>query len=244
MATEASYVELSKRYGLEPIPESVARLTKLVSRQDADLDEIAKVIKLDKALTLRLLRAANPRAESDADMDIDDVESALMRTGLGCVLLLAMGAPLTVALVKAFQTMLEMKIESVHPNSEERFTGEHVLGTIAFTGRAEGEVSLSLSLEGSKNIASKILGIPPNEIDPVSDVNDAIGEMLNIVTGNLKSNLCDAGLDCKLQPPVVKRVREFVPETISGGGLERMAFRGPQITMFVDVTVNPFAADE
>lgn len=241
MSDDVSYIELAERYGLEPIPESVSRLTKLVSRQDADLDEITKVIKQDKALTQRLLRAANPRALNDADMDIDNVEDALMRTGVGCALLLAMGAPLTVALVKTFQTMLEMKIESVHPNSLSRFPGQHVLGTIGFSGRAEGEVFLSLSLDGSKNIASKILGIPLAEINPVSDVNDAVGEMLNIVTGNLKSNLCDAGLDCKLRPPEVTRVAGFKPTTISGGGLERMAFRGPQLTMFVDVTVNPFA---
>ena len=238
-----NYVELAERYGLEPIPESVSRLTKLVARQEADIDEIAKVIKQDKALTQRLLRAANPRALSDADMDIDNVEEALMRTGVGCALLLAMGAPLTVALAKAFQTMIGMKIESVHPNSLSRFPGEHVLGTIGFAGRAEGEVFLSLSLEGSKNIASKILGIPPAEINPDTDVNDAVGEMLNIVTGNLKSNLCDAGLDCKLRPPVVTRIRGFKVQTVPGGGLERMAFRGPQLTMFVDVTVNPFAED-
>jgi chemotaxis protein CheX len=243
MSEEASYVELAERYGLAAIPESVSRLTKLVARQDADLDEITKVIQQDQALTQRLLRAANPRALSDADMDIDNVENALMRTGVGCVLLLAMGAPLTVALVKAFQTMLDMKIENVHPNSVNRFPGEHVLGTIGFSGRAEGEVFLSLSLEGSKNIASKILGIPPEEINPVTDVNDAVGEMLNIVTGNLKSNLCDAGLDCKLRPPEVTRVTGFKAQTIPGGGLERMAFRSPQLTMFVDVTVNPFAED-
>lgn len=241
MPEEVTYLDLATRYGLEPVPESVARLTKLVARQDADIDEISKVIKQDKALTQRLLRAANPRAQSDADMDIDNVEDALMRTGVGCVLLLAMGAPLTVALAKAFQTMIGMKIESVHPNSVNRFPGEHVLGTIGFSGRAEGEVFLSLSLDGSKRIAAVILGLPEAEVNPIVDVNDAVGEMLNIVTGNLKSNLCDAGLDCKLRPPEVTRVKGFKPPSVPGGGLERMAFRGPQLTMFVDVTVNPFA---
>lgn len=243
MPEDSTYLELAERYGLEPVPESVARLTKLVAQQDADIDEIAKLIEQDKALTQRLLRAANPRALSDEEMDIDNVQDALMRTGVGCVLLLAMGAPLTVALVKAFQTMIGMKLESVHPNSVNRFPGDHILGTIGFSGRAEGEVFLSLSLEGSKTIASVILGIPPAEVDPVTDVNDAVGEMLNIVTGNLKSNLCDAGLDCRLRPPRVNQVRGFKPQTVPGGGLERMAFRGPQLTMFVDVTVNPFADD-
>ena len=243
MSEAASYNELAELYGLEPIPDSVARLTKLVSRQDSDIGEITKVIKTDKALTQRLLRAANPGAKSDAEMDIDNVEDALMRTGVGCALVLAMGAPLTLALSKTFHTMLGIKLESVHPNSVNRFAGEHVLGTIGFSGKAEGEVFLSLSNEGARNIAAQELGLRPEELTQLSDVNDAIGELLNIVTGNLKSNLCDAGLDCKLRPPQVTRVTGFKPRAVDGGSLERMAFRGPALTVFVDVSVNPFNED-
>lgn len=243
MSEPANYNELAELYGLDPIPESVARLTKLVSRQDADIDEITKVIKQDKSLTQRLLRAANPRATNDADMDVDNVEDALMRTGVGCALVLAMGAPLTFALIKTFHTMLGIKLESVHPNSVSRFPGEHVLGTIGFDGNAEGEVFLSLSNDGARNVAAKELGLSPEELTNVGDVNDAIGELLNIVTGNLKSNLCDAGLDCKLRPPQVTRVKGWKAQTVPGGSLERMAFRGPQLTVFVDISVNPFSGD-
>jgi chemotaxis protein CheX len=240
MSEPVNYSELAKRYGLEAIPEAVARLTKLVARQDADLEEITKVIKQDKALTQRLLRAANPRALCDAEMDIDTVEDALMRTGVGCALVLAMSAPLTLALIKTFLTMLGLKLESVHPNSVERFQGEHVLGTIGFSGKAEGEVYLSLSVEGARSIAALQLGLAPQEITADADVNDAVGELLNIVTGNLKSNLCDAGLDCRLRPPAVTRTRGFQAQTVPGGSLERMAFCGPQMLVFVDVSVNPF----
>jgi hypothetical protein len=36
-----------------------------------------------------------------------------MRNGIGCALLLAMGTPLSLALIKTFQTMLSLKLESV-----------------------------------------------------------------------------------------------------------------------------------
>jgi hypothetical protein len=61
------------------------------------------------------------------------------------------------------------------------------------------------------------------------------------VTGNFKSNLCDAGLDCRLQTPQVTKARDFCVETIPGGGLERMAFQAPDIVLFVDVTINPWS---
>jgi chemotaxis protein CheX len=240
MSESANYNELAQRYGLEPIPSSVARLTKLVSRQDADLEEITAIIKQDKALALRLLRAANPGSKSDTELEINSVEDALMRTGISCVLVIAMGAPLTFALIKTFHTMLGIKLESVHPGSINRFSGEHMLGTIRFSGKAEGKVFLSLSNQDARKIAAKEVGLSPEELTS-GDIDDAIGELLNIIAGNLKSNLCDAGLDCALQTPQITHTESFLPQCVPGGSVERMAFQGQQLTLFVDVSVNPFA---
>lgn len=78
------------------------------------------------------------------------------------------------------------------------------------------------------------------EIRTDADINDTVGELLNIVTGNFKSNLCDAGLDCKLAPPKVSRSNNFFVDTVDGGGLERMAFKAGDLVLFVDITVNPW----
>lgn len=233
------FQELAKRYHLEPIPESVARLTDLVTRQEADLEMIGKIISQDAALSTRLIRAANPRAESEEDYGITTVDEALMRIGMGGALLLAMGSPLSLALVKTFGTMLAMQLEVENARTSEPFSGEHVMGIIGFSGKAEGRVYLRLSLEGARLIASRLLGLSAPELAS-ADITDAIGELLNIVTGNFKSNLCDAGLNCTLQTPSVTRTGDFSIRAISGGGSERMAFRSPPLTVYMDVTVNPW----
>lgn len=240
MQEAATYNELAKKYGLAPIPESVMRLTQLVARQDSDMDEIGRVISKDPGLRASLLRAANPRAQIEAEYTIDTVEDALMRTGIGCVLLLAMSSPLSLALIKSFQTMLSLQLESVNPRSVPPLSGDHILGTIGFHGKAEGKVYFRLSPKSAKMVAAKLLGMTPDEIDDAT-TNDTIGEVVNIMTGNFKSNLCDAGLDCRLTTPKVKRTDDLEEQTIPGGGLERMAFRAGEITVFVDVTVNPWA---
>ena len=79
--------ELVKKYDLEPTPMSVAKLGELVSKRDRSIDEIINVISSDIALKSRLLRAANP---SDGHLKIDSVQEAVLRTGVGCVLVLAM----------------------------------------------------------------------------------------------------------------------------------------------------------
>jgi hypothetical protein len=58
--------DLSQRYGLEPVPENVARPTKLVARQQAEFEEIGKLIAKDTALTARFFRYANPSFEAFA----------------------------------------------------------------------------------------------------------------------------------------------------------------------------------
>jgi chemotaxis protein CheX len=239
----AKFQELAKQYRLDPIPESVAQLTDLVARQESDLDMVAKIISKDPALTARLIRAANPRAKSEEDYDITTVDDALMRIGIGCVLLLAMGSPLSLALVKTFQTMLGMKLETVNPRTATPFSSQHVIGTIGFSGKAEGHVYLRLSLEGARHIASRVLGMSLEELTNEADVTDAVGELLNIITGNFKSNLCDAGLDCRLHTPSVTRTEDFSVRSQPGGGSERMAFRSAEMLVYVDVTVNPWGDD-
>ena len=211
-----------------------------MSRQDADLDEIAKVIDKDPVLRKRLLRVANPDAENEIEYTVETVEDALMRNGMGCVLVLAMGTPLALALTKTFQTMLSLKLEMIDPSEAEPLQGEHLLGTIHFSGKVVGQVYLRISLAAARVIAAGILGLNPDELTDPNDITDAAGELLNIMTGNFKSNLCDAGLDCKLQPPKVGLTDDSTTPLEPGGGLERLAFRAGPIQIFIDVTANPW----
>lgn len=236
----ASYQELSRRYGFAPKLESASRLTALVARQDADVDEITKVINKDASLRARLLRVANPQAENESEYTVETVEDALMRNGVGCALVLAMSTPLAQALEKTFQTMLATKLENIDPNSATPLDGQHLLGTIGFSGKVVGHVFLRMSLENGRNIASGILGLKPEELQNNAEVCDVAGELLNIMTGNFKSNLCDAGLDCKLTPPDVKPTDNFSTPSEPGSSIEHMAFRAGNILLYVDVTANPW----
>ncbi len=235
-----NYKELARQYGLEPVSESVAQLTQIVSNQDADLDLVAQIISKDAGLTKRLLRAANPTAKSEADYTIETVDAALMRKGMGAALLLAMGTPLAHALVKTFQMMLGLKLESTDARTAMTLQGEHVLGTIGFSGKAAGVVRLRLSMESARQAVASILGLDAKNVTDAGEINDTVGELLSIITGNFKSNLCDAGLDCRLQAPNVMLTTDFSAHKIPGASLEHMTFRAGSIHVFVDVQVNPW----
>jgi CheY-specific phosphatase CheX len=235
------FKELARRYGIAAAPESVLRLTQLVARQDCCVDEIVRVIEKDPGLSARLLRVANPRAVDESEYTVGTVDAALLRNGIGCALLLAMGTPLSLALIKTFQTMLSLKLESVDTRQLDSLTGPHMRGSIGFAGKVTGHVCLRMSSASAKTIAAGILGLQPEELTDPDEIRDAAAELLNIMTGNFKSNLCDAGLDCKLQPPKVGVTDDYSTPVEPGGGLERLAFRADKIEIFVEVTANPWA---
>jgi len=234
------YKELARRYGISAAPESVSRLTQLVARQDCSVDEIVRVIEKDPALSARLLRVANPRASDESEYTVGTVDEALMRNGIGCALLLAMGTPLSLALTKTFQTMLSLSLECVDVHQLDSLGGEHMRCSIGFAGKVTGHVYLRMSSISAKAIAAGILGLAPEELG-IDEIRDAAGELLNIMTGNFKSNLCDAGLDCKLQPPQVGMTDDLTTPIEPGSGLERLAFRADKIQIFVEVTANPWS---
>lgn len=239
MPSSAPAEDFAKRYGLDAVPESVKRLGQLISRPDATTEEIAKVIGKDKDFTGRLLRAANPKAESEADYTATTVEEALQRTGMGVVLLVAMHDPLMGAVQRTFRTMLGAELKRLMAAALP-FEGEHVLCEIAFTGKATGAAALRLTTPTALQIAARVLGMPATDLDDPATIDDVIGELSNMVVGNFKSNLCDAGLNCKLSPPAITRTSDFKLRSTPGSLAERIGFHAPALELFVDLNVNPW----
>ncbi len=88
-----TYVDVLIReaYDLEPLPQSVARLTALFANDDWSLQDITKTIELDPALTAKLLKLANSSL-SGASQAVTSVETAVVRMGPGMVLSLAIAS--------------------------------------------------------------------------------------------------------------------------------------------------------
>ncbi len=232
---------IARKFGLSAIPEYVQRLGQLVSRETAPREEVAKLICQDKVLMARLLRAANPRATCEDDYVITSVDGALMRSGVGCAVLLAMGDPLMRAVIRTFDVMLAAPLNAVEPGVTVFPAGTHVIAKVSFKGRASGSVCLRLPTKVATFAAAHVLGVTAEEVSGPAEVDDVIGELANMVVGNFKSNLCDAGLDCKLSPPAILRTDDLKLPAIPGGLAERMGFSSKEINLFVDILVDPWS---
>ncbi len=116
-------------------------------------------------------------------------------------------------LVDVFETMLTMKATSVQGDGMPQFS-ERVTGNVAFAGdRINGAVYLHLSAAFATRVAAAMLGMEAGELGDV-EVNDVVGEVTNMLTGGLKSWLCDSGTDCAVSTPAIIRGSSFAIEPV------------------------------
>jgi chemotaxis protein CheX len=72
---------------------------------------------------------------------------------------------------------------------KEAFLDWDISGIIALTGEVKGLISISMKAPTAARVASCLIGKKVNFSD--TDVTDAIGEIVNIIAGNVKKNLED-----------------------------------------------------
>jgi chemotaxis protein CheX len=77
-----------------------------------------------------------------------------------------------------------------------------VTGSVSLTGKVDGVVYTAFSERLAMHVAERILGAGCNG---ESEVTDVVGELTNMITGNLKSQLTDMGYNCQLSIPTVMR---------------------------------------
>jgi len=111
------------------------------------------------------------------------------------------------------------------PPSTPTFASRQVVGTVGFLGDANGLIYLYFDETFASQCTGGMLGMDERELAEAGPdaVNDAIGEITNMVVGSFKNGLCDAGFPCKLTIPSILRGSNFSVEPT--GSAQRHVFR-------------------
>jgi chemotaxis protein CheX len=137
-----------------------------------------------------------------------------------------------------FQTMLSMEIELDNPPDKESInTNGHIVGTVGFAGTVMGTINLFVSRDFGREMTAAMLGMAVGDIGSDEEVNDVIGEVCNMVGGDLKSRLCDAGLTCSLSIPSVTYGNGFRIESKGWARHEQLGFRNRQHSALLEIYV-------
>ena len=144
------------------------------------------------------------------------------------------------SILGVFDTMLSMPVEVINAVNGQRLDGTRLVGSVSFAGDLiMGDLKIQVSDTFALLIAGDLLGMEPEELDGEEDINDVIGELCNMVGGDLKSRLCDSELACQLSIPSITRGAEFSIESVGWSRCERLAFKHQDHLALVDVFIKP-----
>lgn len=96
-----------------------------------------------------------------------------------------------------WQTMLGHDIDSIEPSTDWKSAGDRgMMACIQITGGWEGAVTIECTAKLARDMAEVMFGMQPGEAEE-DQVVDALGELVNVVGGNVKA-LLDGGAQLSL----------------------------------------------
>jgi chemotaxis protein CheX len=137
---------------------------------------------------------------------------------------------------EVFNTMLSLQLVPL-PNQPMPHFGERLTGSVGFGGESvAGAVYLHMSTGLAKHLASAMLGLSPEELSE-NESNDVVGEIANMLTGQLKSCLCDAGVSCAVSTPTIIRGASYEIEHMPEVRRELLLFKCAASVMAVEIHI-------
>lgn len=130
-----------------------------------------------------------------------------------------MGAIMIDAVHDVFETLIFILPEELptQETDESRLAGE-LISSIHIQGDLNGIVSMSCTRKVAEVLTRNMLGIEDDQ-PAEGEVADCAGEIVNIVTGNIKSKALEQGVNFTLSIPTVVYGQEVVlsfPEEVRG----------------------------
>ena len=154
---------------------------------------------------------------------------------MSCIESLDLELFVTTAVEDVFDTMLSMDVSKISPDEVETNGYPQIVGTVSVAGSIMGNVNVHLNNKFAKLITAAMLGMTVEDIDSDEEVHDVIGEVCNMVGGNLKSRLCDAGFVCELSIPSITAGSDFRIESKGWQRHERYGFQNQEDSALVEV---------
>jgi CheY-specific phosphatase CheX len=150
-----------------------------------------------------------------------------------------MGSSVTNSVSEVFGTMFSMEVSPYVGKNGTGLTCSRIVGSISLSGKVLGRVNLHIPESFSRFMASSMFGIEPDEMEGLDEAKDVVGELCNMISGALKSDLCDAGLECRVSPPSFTTGSDFEVECLNLIRHERFMFSHGEDVFMVEVGLKP-----
>ena len=144
---------------------------------------------------------------------------------------LCLNDTLLVSSQEVFNSMISENIEFCE--NEQGIKGDSFLGSITFKGNLEGCLAICCSVPCAKTIALKMLAMEPSEKLSEEEICDALGEVTNMVMGNVKSRLQNT----------ISNMAVSIPTVVTGQKLQNSLGEGATKTLVKVKLENEYIAE-
>lgn len=142
---------------------------------------------------------------------------------------------------EVFSTMLTLEPEPADPVDLQALGEALVTASVGFIGAVNGMVYLHVTSVFARTLAGCMLGMADEEFDGDEMINDAMGELSNMVVGAVKSRLCDEGSPCVLTIPSIVRGHGFSVDAAGCTDRRLLGFRCGDGDLVVELLMKPAA---
>jgi chemotaxis protein CheX len=144
------------------------------------------------------------------------------------------------AVASVFRTMLNLPVEEETESASPAEGEAQIAGSVGFIGVVSGVVFIYSTVTFARNVTSRMLGAE-HAVTGEEMVNDAFGEITNMIVGHIKSRLADRGMTCVLTIPSILRGTNFTVEPTSSTRRRISNFRCADTRVVVEVLLKPSA---
>lgn len=136
--------------------------------------------------------------------------------------------------VEIFTGMVMMEVEAVDESIDKLGQIKNsITGMVGLAGTHRGVLAVHLPNNVAMAITSSFLGMEITEVN--EDVQDAIGEIANMLGGDLKTFLSDKGKDIQLSLPSTIAGEEYTFMSQADADVVIVPFAAPEGKFFVEV---------
>jgi len=141
------------------------------------------------------------------------------------------------AVCDVFGLMLNYEMQSAPAVNWNGDGDLRLAGCVALGGRVTGVVYLHATENFARRIASRLLAVEEDELENDEIVNDAIGEITNMIVGPVKSRLSECGLTTVMTIPSVVRGSSFSIEPTTSTERQIFGYRCAEGEVALEVLI-------
>jgi chemotaxis protein CheX len=107
---------------------------------------------------------------------------------------------------EVFAQMLGLPVAVAPPPIPEIGTGDERTAIVGYSGAMRGMCEVQMNQQSATAVASAMLGMP---VDDEASLDDAVGEICNMIAGGWKDRIESLSSNCMISPPTVITGRTY-----------------------------------